>query len=43
MHRCLCFLVLLLTAGFAARVVTFDDNWGQDPQFNIMSDTRSGM
>jgi len=23
--------------------VTFDDTWGQNPQFNIMSDTRSGM
>jgi len=42
-YKYLCFLMLLLTAGFAARVVTFDDNWGQDPQFNIMSDTWSGM
>jgi len=43
MQRMLIIAMLLVTAGFAVEVVTFDDNWGQDPQFNIMSETQSGM
>ena len=43
MQRLLIIAMLLVTAGFAVEVVTFDDNWGQDPQFNILSETQSGM
>jgi hypothetical protein len=43
MQRLTILMVLLLTAGFAAEVVTFEDNWGQYPMFNIISESPSGM
>ena len=43
MHRFLIVTMLLVTVGFAVQVVAFDDSWGEDPQFNIISETPSGM
>jgi hypothetical protein len=43
MHRLLVVTMLLVAAAFAVQVVPFDGSWGQDPQFNIVSETRSGM
>jgi hypothetical protein len=43
MQRLLIIAMLFVTAGFAVQVVTFDDTWGQDPQFNIIAETQSGM
>lgn len=43
MQRISILVVLLLTAGFAAEVVTFNDSWGQYPLFNVISESPSGM
>jgi hypothetical protein len=36
-------LMLLLTVAFADKVITFENNWGQYPLFNVISETPSGM
>jgi len=43
MHKYLFAMTMLLTVGFATQVVSFGDSWGENPQFNIISETRSGM
>jgi len=43
MQRLAMLMVLLMVAGFAVETVAFEDSWGEHPQFNIVSQTRSGM
>ncbi|UCG30285.1 MAG: hypothetical protein JSV97_03105, partial [candidate division WOR-3 bacterium] len=42
MHR-LVSLVIIATVGFAAEVVTFDNNWAANPLFNVVSATPTGV
>ncbi|MBE0433774.1 T9SS type A sorting domain-containing protein [candidate division WOR-3 bacterium] len=43
MQRLLILVGLLVVAGFAFQTVAFESSWGEHPQFNIVSQTRSGM
>ena len=43
MRKTFILTMLLTVVGFAAETVVFEDNWGQDPQFNIISETPAGM
>jgi hypothetical protein len=43
MQRLSIFTVFLLTAAFANDVVTFDNNWGEHPLFNVISENPNGM
>jgi hypothetical protein len=43
MQKLTCLLVLLCTAGFSAEVVNYDANWGQNPLFNVISESPNGM
>jgi hypothetical protein len=36
-------MILLVTIGFASQVVSFDNNWGKNHMFNIVSSTTNGM
>jgi len=43
MQRLSIFMLLSLTAAFANEVVTFDNNWGEHPMFNVISESPSGV
>ncbi len=43
MHKIAVIVVLLLSVAFAAEVVTFDNSWGKNPLFNVVSETPSGL
>jgi hypothetical protein len=43
MQRLSIVMVLLLVAGFAAEVVTFNENWGQYPLFNVISESPTSI
>jgi hypothetical protein len=43
MRKILGGIVLLLVVGFAAEVVTFDNTWGKNPLFNVVSETPASV
>jgi hypothetical protein len=43
MQRLFIFMMLLLTAAFANEVVTFENNWGEHPLFNVISESPNGV
>ncbi len=43
MRKILIITVLLLTVSFADEVVTFDNNWADNPLFNVNYETPSGI
>jgi hypothetical protein len=43
MRKAICSLLLLLVLGFAAEVVTFDDNWAPNPLYNVVSQGPAGI
>jgi hypothetical protein len=43
MQRLSILIILLLTVTFANQVVTFDNNWGEHPLFNVISESPRGM
>jgi hypothetical protein len=43
MRRGLCLVVLLFVVAFSASNVSFDNNWGKNPLFNLVSESPAGV